>query len=470
MLTRLRLKGFKNLIDCEVRFGPFTCVAGPNGAGKSNLFDAIAFLSDLATYPIIEAAHRVRRTGRTSGSLVELFAATPEGTAREMLLEADFLVPKVVRDDFDREAVPSSTFLTYIVGLRFLSETTGSERIEIFKEELTYVPKSDAKRRLGFLTSRAFLDSVLGGSKRSEYISTEVRDGGDSVILLRQDRVQGPPSRVPARSTPRTVLSTVNTEDKPTALAARREMQNWAQLQLEPSKLRQPDDFDAPSRLDSDGAHLPATLHRLGRYDAVANTLANLLPDVGGIRVDLDESRRSKTLYLKTRFGGEYPARSLSDGTLRFLALSVLAADETSMGVICMEEPENGIHPARIPAIVELLKGIAVDTSVPVGEGNPLRQVIVNTHSPRVVTALAVEELIVATLVRVGSATATTFGSLEGTWRASLTTEGIKAPPVTRGMLIDYLETVSSVATMNETEVGSETIGEWAQQPLEFLE
>ena len=56
MLTRLTVSGFKNLVDVDVRFGPFTCVAGSNGVGKSNLLDAIAFLSALAEHPLYEAA------------------------------------------------------------------------------------------------------------------------------------------------------------------------------------------------------------------------------------------------------------------------------------------------------------------------------------------------------------------------------------------------------------------------------
>ena len=67
MLTRLRVQGFKSLIDAEVRFGPFTCIAGANGAGKSNLFDAILFLRDLADFQNstaeVVARHRLLQFG-----------------------------------------------------------------------------------------------------------------------------------------------------------------------------------------------------------------------------------------------------------------------------------------------------------------------------------------------------------------------------------------------------------------------
>ena len=60
MLTRLRVSGFKNLVDVEVRFGAFTCIAGANAVGKSNLFDAIQFLSLLADHKLDEAARSIR--------------------------------------------------------------------------------------------------------------------------------------------------------------------------------------------------------------------------------------------------------------------------------------------------------------------------------------------------------------------------------------------------------------------------
>lgn len=88
------------------------------------------------------------------------------------------------------------------------------------------------------------------------------------------------------------------------------------------------------------------------------------------------------------RYNTEHIASALSDGTLRFLALTVMEADPKSRRLLCLEEPENGMHPLRISAVIELLGDLAVDVQEPVDADNPLRQVIVNTHSPSVVACV----------------------------------------------------------------------------------
>jgi hypothetical protein len=112
--------------------------------------------------------------------------------------------------------------------------------------------------------------------------------------------------------------------------------------------------------------------------------------------VDKDEKRELFTLKAKLRDGTEHEARSLSDGTLRFLALTVLEADPAFQGVVCFEEPENGIHPERLPSIIRLLQEIAVNPLEPADETNPLRQVIINTHSPSVVLQVPEDSLLIA--------------------------------------------------------------------------
>jgi len=130
-----------------------------------------------------------------------------------------------------------------------------------------------------------------------------------------------------------------------------------------------------------------------------------------------------------------------------------------------MEEPENGIHPARIPAIVELLKDMAVDVTMAVGEDNPMRQIIINTHSPAVIKSLNTQDLVVATPVRLGRSTVTTFASISGTWREQEVHQGMKAPSVTKAILIEYLD--NEIPSFSNLEV-VETIQQWAQRPMDF--
>ncbi|NVM78187.1 putative ATPase [Duganella sp. SG902] len=439
MLTRLKVKGFKSLEDIEVHFGPFTCVAGINGVGKSNLFDAILFLKDLADTSIIDAATRIRNSSRQRASISSLFTKTAKDQFQLMEFEVDFLVNGIVVDDFGREAKPKVTYLEYQLGLRYIPATASTpEGIELVHESLDFIQKGDAKRRLGFPMSKEFFESIYRGGSKVNFIYIDPKE--PNVAKIRQDQTSGQPISIPISKAERTILSNINTIDRPTALAARREMQSWINLQLESSSLRRPDDFLAASKVSPTGEHLPATLDRLGKYEEVANQLSNLLPDVGKISVDIDERRQLKTLYLETISGIKHEARALSDGTLRFLALSIIGADAESGGVICLEEPENGIHPARIPAIVELLSEMAVDTEYAVSEDNPLRQIIINTHSPLVIQRLQTDNIIVSQAYKRDGASLSNFYPIIGTWRTKAGVDAISEnETVTFAALLDFL-------------------------------
>ena len=150
MLTRLRVSGFKNLVDVDLRLGPFTCVAGPNGVGKSNLFDAVRFLSLLADRPLVEAAREVRG-GRYAG-VRSLFHRVGETCRDAMSFEAEMIVPPRARDDLRQEAQATITFLRYslTLALRPAAERGGLGPLEVVREELRHVNRRDAHRHLLF--------------------------------------------------------------------------------------------------------------------------------------------------------------------------------------------------------------------------------------------------------------------------------------------------------------------------------
>jgi predicted ATPase len=460
MLTRLKVSGFKNLVDVDVRFGPFTCIAGANGVGKSNLFDAIRFLSALADNTLIEAALSVRKAERGRKTEIRsLFHRVGQTYAETMNLYAEMIVPHEGVDDLGQKAEATITFLRYQVTLayRIDEEMLSTGSLELLHESLEHINLGDAPRHLQFPhTVRKWRNSAVRGRRASPFISTE-GDGVNRTVKLHQDGNSGRPKSFLAKSLPRTVLSTVNATESPTALLARREMQSWQLLQLEPSALREPDEFTTQPGMGSNGAHMPATVYHLARtqaarnknhsstwlYEQIAARLSDLIDDVFAIDIDRDEKRQLLTLEVTDNSGTIYPARSLSDGTLRFLALTVLEQDPTASGVICLEEPENGIHPKRISAILRLLEDIAVDVDDPSGFDNPLRQVIINTHSPVVVNQIRDDDLLVAELKEHvendGRFKAVKFSWLPDTWRAKADPE---REPVARGKVQAYLKQV----------------------------
>jgi predicted ATPase len=78
-----------------------------------------------------------------------------------------------------------------------------------------------------------------------------------------------------------------------------------------------------------------------------------------------------------------FPAPVLSDGTLRFAAITAAMLQPDMPGIMTIEEIENGIHASRLRLLVELLRNVT-------SEGKT--QVFATTHSPTVISWLKEED------------------------------------------------------------------------------
>ena len=266
---------------------------------------------------------------------------------------------------------------------------------------------------------------------KTGYISTEWADGSTPEIIVHQDGgSRGPGQRAPALTAPRTIVSTTSTIATPTILAARREMQKWRLLALEPSAMRRPDRLGRdPIAVSDNGAHLAGALNRLQRLDGdngdvagrISARLAEFVP-VTSVDVVRDDVRELLSISITETSGQRFSASAISDGTLRFLALAILAEDPDAGGVLCIEEPENGIHPERLPSMEGLMRDLAVDTDSPIGDGNVMRQLILATHSPYLLQLQEPDDILIAkeTTMRYGEASVACFRCypLADTWRA----------------------------------------------------
>lgn len=399
MITRIELDGFKTFQDFKLDLAPFQLIVGANGAGKSNLFDALRLLAQLADRNLRSAFQNLR------GDAGELFTLLPNGQnsgLHKMRLAAEMLVHGHVQDSWGIEAKITFRRLRYELEItRQAAPLVGLERLIITHESLTAISSDqDAWFRKHILrharvaTNHAKLRPLPNNSSRSQPFIESYDKEGALTISLHQDGLRGHKATLAAKAE-RTILSGAYIE-YPHAFAAREEMRSWKFLQLHPQMLRQPSSMLAPSFISADGDHLPTALARMQAEDPyilndLSRDMANLVPGLLKIEVQKDQSRDQYLIQATTQDGRSFSSRVLSDGTLRLLALAALKNDPQHSGVLCLEEPENGVHPFRLKNLLDLLSELATDFSDPdqaidAVETEPLRQLLVNTHSPALVS------------------------------------------------------------------------------------
>lgn len=148
------------------------------------------------------------------------------------------------------------------------------------------------------------------------------------------------------------------------------------------AELRRPQIPDTPNDfLEEDGSNLALVLNDLEyRGDAKDKIVENLKKFYPRIK-DYSIRILGGTVQLFIREEGlERPisAMRLSDGTLRYLCLLAILCHPEPPPLICIEEPETGLHPDILPTIAELMI-----------EASQRTQLIVTTHSDILVSALS---------------------------------------------------------------------------------
>lgn len=123
--------------------------------------------------------------------------------------------------------------------------------------------------------------------------------------------------------------------------------------------------------LAEDGSNLGLVLNKLRTYPEVKDQFISALNELyEGIR-DFDVLVEGGTTQIFLREGNiSIPATRLSDGTLRYLCLLAILLHPTPPPLICLEEPELGLHPDAIVAVGRLIK-----------EASTRTQLIITTHS-----------------------------------------------------------------------------------------
>lgn len=139
-----------------------------------------------------------------------------------------------------------------------------------------------------------------------------------------------------------------------------------------------------PQRADSDGLHLEDSGRNLSLVlDKLRRTRKSVvleaLQELSDAITDFDTGVDAGLMQLVIREGSRsIPATRMSDGILRYLSIVAVLLQLDPPPIVCIEEPEMGLHPDVIPYVAKML----VDTS-------SRMQIVVTTHSDILIDALS---------------------------------------------------------------------------------
>ena len=342
----LRLQNFLSYgsEEEEIELQPLNILIGPNASGKSNLIEAIGILKALPT----DLVAPIRQGGGIS----------------------DFLW----KGGKDISIAKIEAILDYPEGqepLRYqISFTINGQRLEVVDEAV-----EDVERRHLFENIPFFYYRYQRGRP-----VLSVKDG--TPLTLRRDNILPDQSILSQRKDPEQYaeISYLGRRFSDVSL-----YRNWQTGRDSVARKAQQTDLPEHPLLEN-GSNLGLVLnnlqHQLGSRQVIENLkkFYNAAEEIsikiygGTVQIFIRETGLSQPI----------PATRLSDGTLRYLFLMALLLDPTPPPVICIEEPEIGLHPDILPTIAEMLI-----------EASQRTQLIITTHSDALVSALMPESVLV---------------------------------------------------------------------------
>jgi predicted ATPase len=379
MIRLIEALNYRCLRYVRQPLGPFHVLVGPNASGKSTFLDAFAFLGQLVGEGL-EAT-----VARRTDNFHDLVWGRKDA-------QVELAVEAVIPDEHLASAGPTRYgAIRYAVALGIPRETN---ELRILQEQLFLLPTQDGEPASHNSRKPSIPRTLIraASSEESLPVATWARR---TDYLLRPERPNEPgrpvgdSERLVRRQPGQTVFQTLNTEEFPASTWLERFLvHNIHPVSLEAKTLQAPSPPGLGTTLRADGSNLPWVVAELKRKDRSrfqhwVRHLRTALPDLDTVRVLEQPENKNRYLMLRYRGGLEVPSWMLSEGTLRLLALTVLAYAPDACGVWLIEEPETSVHPLNIEPIMQSLQSVY--------EG----QVLAATQSPAVLATVAAENVLV---------------------------------------------------------------------------
>ncbi len=383
MIRSIEVKGLRALRYVSVDFSPFLVMVGPNACGKSTLFDALLLVRDVLNSGLEAAVFGDMRV-----SIPQRAVDPRDLTWLRRGNDFEIVISLELPRDIAEKLGGRYSVARYELSVRTEGKLSfGHETLWLCPE-----PKKHETRQVELFPSLREMPAhiVLASNRKTplgwrKVVSKVVESGNDYFRSETSDwnnLFRLGPNKSALANLPE------DEEKFPAATWTKRVlMEGVHRLMLNAEKMRLPAPAGSPHDFLPDGSNLPWIVQKLetstpdAKRDWVSH-LGTTLEDLTDINVKEKPEDRSRYLELTYSNSLVAPSWVLSDGTLRMLALTLLAYAPNPPRVVLIEEPENGIHPKAIETVMQSLSSVYS------------AQVLCATHSPVALSLLKAKQIL----------------------------------------------------------------------------
>lgn len=347
MIREIEIEGFKSLEKVRLKLGGLNLFVGANASGKSNFFDALRVLQGIGYGLTIDEILNGKPKSASSLAWEGIRGGSPRAR----------FSGRQSRDIAFRARVKVKQCREFSYSIRILPDhgTVAAESLEL-DTKLIFDRSSEGIRTNPYGLIRTNGRDLNAAATDIERPCLQILDPDFDLVL--------------------------GHEDQASLKACVHNLSDMQRIAPDPEILRRYGQLLLADRMGESGENfaslVKAILQDQNARSAYVSWLKKLTPaEVED--VSIAEGALGEPLFALKENGQISLAPVLSDGTLRFAALTAAFFQPDMPDVITIEEIENGIHPSRLRLLVELLKTQAV------GEGP---QVFATTHSPVVLAWL----------------------------------------------------------------------------------
>jgi len=389
MIRCIEALNYRCLRDVRRTVSSFQVLVGPNASGKTTFLDVVRFLSDLVSKGLETAiSNRTENLQdlfwNREGSRFELAVETTIPEQRRSLLQSS---------DYER--------CRYEVAVGIAEHT---DENSIFSERLVLMPAvhEPPEQRTLFPVAAPRRETILTRvpTRGVKTVVNKVQDGNDNFY----DETGKGWDHAFKLGSHKSALGNLPEDETKFPVSA------WFKallsegietIALNSVVMRKASPPGQPKGFRHDGSNLPWVIENLRqKNDATFQQwiahVRTALPDLKGI--ETIERPEDKHRYLQVIYetGLKVPSWMVSDGTLRLLALTLLAYTGEQGKVYLIEEPENGIHPQAVETVFQSMSS-AYDSQILCASHSP---VILSLAEPKDVLCFALTEDGAADIVR----------------------------------------------------------------------